>query len=86
MGDGCRCSSSPPGTPPARSGWAGRGGGGCGRVLSRAQILDHVWEYDFGGNTNVVDTYVSYLRKKVDRVEPALIQTVRGVGYSLRLD
>jgi two-component system OmpR family response regulator len=45
-----------------------------------------VWEYDFGGNTNVVDTYVSYLRKKVDRVDPPLIQTIRGVGYSLRLE
>jgi len=56
----------------------------AGRVLSRAQILDHVWEYDFGGNTSVVDTYISYLRKKVDRIEPALIHTVRGVGYSLR--
>jgi two-component system OmpR family response regulator len=56
-----------------------------GRVLSRAQILDHVWEYDFGGNTSVVDTYISYLRKKLDRVDPPLIQTVRGVGYSLRL-
>ncbi|MGH8992665.1 MAG: response regulator transcription factor [Acidimicrobiia bacterium] len=58
----------------------------AGKVLTRAQILDHVWEYDFGGNTNVVDTYVSYLRKKVDRFDPPLIQTVRGVGYSLRLD
>ena len=56
----------------------------AGRVLSRAQILDHVWEYDFDGNTNVVDTYISYLRKKVDSVDPPLIQTVRGVGYSLR--
>jgi two-component system OmpR family response regulator len=56
-----------------------------GRVISRAQILDHVWEYDFGGNTSVVDTYVSYLRKKVDRYDPPLIQTIRGVGYSLRL-
>ena len=56
----------------------------AGRVLSRAQILDHVWEYDFGGNTSVVDTYISYLRKKVDRVDPPLIHTVRGVGYSLR--
>ena len=55
-----------------------------GRVLSRAQILDHVWEYDFGGNTSVVDTYISYLRKKVDRFGPPLIHTVRGVGYSLR--
>jgi two-component system OmpR family response regulator len=57
----------------------------AGRVLSRAQILDHVWEYDFGGNTSVVDTYISYLRKKVDRFDPPLIQTIRGVGYSLRL-
>jgi two-component system OmpR family response regulator len=56
----------------------------AGRVLSRAQILDHVWEYDFGGNTSVVDTYISYLRKKVDRFDPPLIQTIRGVGYSLR--
>lgn len=57
----------------------------AGRVLSRHQILDHVWEYDFGGNTSVVDTYISYLRKKVDRFHPPLIQTVRGVGYALRL-
>jgi two-component system, OmpR family, response regulator len=56
----------------------------AGRVLSRAQILDHVWEYDFSGNTSVVDTYISYLRKKVDRHDPPLIQTIRGVGYSLR--
>ncbi|HTC80728.1 MAG TPA: response regulator transcription factor, partial [Acidimicrobiia bacterium] len=58
--------------------------GNAGRVLSRAQILDHVWEYDFGGNTSVVDTYISYLRKKVDRFDPPLIHTIRGVGYSLR--
>jgi two-component system OmpR family response regulator len=55
-----------------------------GRVLSRAQILDHVWEYDFGGNATVVETYISYLRKKVDSLGPPLIQTVRGVGYTLR--
>src|SRR2546421_107592 len=55
------------------------------RVLSKAQILDHVWEYDFGGDANVVETYISYLRKKVDRGDPRLIHTVRGVGYSLRL-
>ncbi len=55
------------------------------RVLSKAQILDHVWEYDFGGDANVVETYISYLRKKVDRIEPRLIHTVRGVGYTLRL-
>ena len=56
----------------------------AGRVLSKPQILDHVWHYDFGGDANVVETYISYLRKKIDvRGEP-LIQTVRGVGYSLR--
>jgi two-component system OmpR family response regulator len=55
------------------------------RVLSKTQILDHVWEYDFGGDANVVETYISYLRKKVDRAEPRLIHTVRGVGYTLRL-
>jgi two-component system OmpR family response regulator len=55
------------------------------RVLSKAQILDHVWNYDFGGDANVVETYISYLRKKIDKVEPRLIHTVRGVGYSLRL-
>jgi two-component system OmpR family response regulator len=55
------------------------------RVLSRAQILDHVWDYDFGGDARVLETYVSYLRKKVDFVEPRLIHTVRGMGYSLRL-
>ena len=54
------------------------------RVLSKAQILDHVWEYDFDGDANVVETYVSYLRKKLDRLGPPLIQTVRLVGYSLR--
>jgi two-component system OmpR family response regulator len=54
------------------------------RVLSKAQILDHVWNYDFGGEANVVETYISYLRKKVDRDGPPLIQTVRGVGYCLR--
>jgi two-component system OmpR family response regulator len=58
----------------------------AGRVLTRAQILDHVWEFDFGGNTSVVDTYISYLRKKVDCFEPPLIHTVRGVGYTLRLN
>jgi two-component system OmpR family response regulator len=54
------------------------------RVLSKAQILDHVWQYDFDGDANVVETYVSYLRKKLDRLGPPLIQTVRLVGYSLR--
>ena len=55
------------------------------RVLSKDQILDHVWNYDFGGNANIVETYVSYLRRKVDAVGAPLIHTVRGVGYSLRL-
>jgi two-component system OmpR family response regulator len=55
-----------------------------GRVLSKAQILDHVWNYDFGGEANVVESYVSYLRRKVDTTEPRLIQTIRGVGYVLR--
>ena len=49
-----------------------------GRVLSKAQILDHVWQYDFGGDGGVVETYIGYLRKKVDQVDPRLIQTVRG--------
>jgi two-component system OmpR family response regulator len=57
----------------------------AGRVVSKAQILDHVWRYDFGGDSSVVETYVSYLRKKIDRGgEPALIQTVRGFGYAIR--
>src|SRR5438552_10298563 len=54
------------------------------RVLSKMQILDHVWPYDFGGDPNVVETYVSYLRKKLDRLGPPLIHTVRLVGYALR--
>ena len=55
------------------------------RVLSKAQILDHVWEYDFRGQSGIVESYLSYLRRKVDVEEPALIQTRRGVGYVLRL-
>jgi two-component system, OmpR family, response regulator len=55
------------------------------RVMSKAQILDHVWQYDFGGDANVVETYISYLRKKIDQFDPPLIQTVRGVGYCMRL-
>jgi two-component system OmpR family response regulator len=55
-----------------------------GRVMSRAQILDHVWHYDFHGNSGVVESYISYLRRKLDVVEPPLIHTVRGVGYVLR--
>jgi two-component system OmpR family response regulator len=55
-----------------------------GRVLSKAQILDHVWHYDFGGDANVVESYVSYLRRKVDVTEPRLLHTIRSVGYVLR--
>ncbi|MCW3041158.1 MAG: two component transcriptional regulator, winged helix family [Solirubrobacterales bacterium] len=54
------------------------------RVLTRAQLLDHVWDYDFGGDARVLETYVSYLRKKLDPHGPPLIHTVRGVGYALR--
>ena len=57
----------------------------AGRVLSKAQILDHVWNYDFDGNSNIVESYISYLRRKVDLVEPHLIHTLRGVGYVLRV-
>jgi two-component system, OmpR family, response regulator len=57
----------------------------AGRVLSRAQILDHVWDYDFGGDASVLETYISYLRRKVDRADPQLIHTVRGVGYVMRV-
>jgi len=56
-----------------------------GRVLSKAQILDHVWAYDFGGDGNVVESYISYLRKKVDTTDPTLIHTVRGIGYVMRV-
>lgn len=54
-----------------------------GRVVSREQILDHVWDYDFDGESNVVETFIHTLRKKVDTTEPKLIQTVRGVGYRM---
>ncbi|MGD9795446.1 MAG: response regulator transcription factor [Acidimicrobiia bacterium] len=54
-----------------------------GRVLSRNQILDHVWDYDFNGESTVVETFVSSLRRKIDSGGPALIHTVRGVGYRL---
>ena len=54
-----------------------------GRVVSKAQILDHVWKYDFGGDGGVVETYIGYLRRKVDTVDPKLIHTIRGVGYTL---
>jgi two-component system OmpR family response regulator len=55
------------------------------RVLTRGQLLDHVWSYDFGGDARVLETYISYLRKKIDAAGPPLIHTVRGVGYALRL-
>ena len=54
------------------------------QVLSKAQILDNVWHYDFDGDANVVETYVSYLRKKLDQFGPPLIHTIRLVGYTLR--
>jgi DNA-binding response OmpR family regulator len=54
------------------------------RVSSKAQILDHVWSYDFGGRAHVVELYISYLRKKVDAGRAPLIHTVRGVGYVLK--
>ena len=54
------------------------------RVLSRPQLLDHVWDYDFGGDSRVLETYISYLRRKIDSDGSRLIHTVRGVGYALR--
>jgi two-component system OmpR family response regulator len=56
----------------------------AGKVVSKSQILDRVWNYDFGGNGRIVESYVYYLRKKIDVLEPPLIQTVRGFGYALR--
>jgi two-component system, OmpR family, response regulator len=56
-----------------------------GRVLTRAQLLDHVWDYDFGGSGTVVATYIAYLRRKLAQHGPDVIHTQRGVGYSLRL-
>jgi two-component system OmpR family response regulator len=64
----------------------------AGRVRSKAQILDHVWQYDWGGDANIVESYISYLRRKIDNVTlpdaadplPALIHTKRGIGYLLR--
>lgn len=55
-----------------------------GKVLSKPKILDHVWRYDFGGDAGVVESYVSYLRRKIDTTDPKLILTLRGVGYVLR--
>ncbi|WP_405143992.1 response regulator transcription factor [Sphaerisporangium sp. NBC_01403] len=57
----------------------------AGRVVSKTQILDSVWRYDFGGDASIVESYVYYLRKKIDRWDPPLIHTVRGVGYTLKL-
>ena len=59
--------------------------GNANRVLSKMQILDHVWDYDFRGDTGIVESYVSVLRRKVDTTEPHLLHTLRGVGYVLRL-
>src|SRR6201987_5362293 len=59
--------------------------GNANRVLSKMQILDHVWDYDFRGDTGIVESYVSVLRRKIDTREPRLIHTLRGVGYVLRL-
>ncbi|MDN3359578.1 response regulator transcription factor [Actinomadura sp. DC4] len=56
----------------------------AGRVLSKTQILDRVWQYDFGGDESIVESYISYLRRKVDTTEPKLIHTVWGAGYVLR--
>jgi len=55
-----------------------------GRALSKAQILEHVWGYDFGGDGGVVETYIGYLRRKIDMGDPKLLHTIRGVGYALR--
>lgn len=55
------------------------------KVLTRDQILEKVWDYTFAGNASVLETYISYLRHKIDAIDPPLIHTVRGVGYSLRL-
>ncbi len=54
------------------------------RVLSKSEILNAVWDYDFEGDPNIVETYISYLRKKIDRFDPPLVHTIRRVGYSLR--
>ena len=57
----------------------------AGSVVSKTDILENVWDYTFAGNASVLETYISYLRQKIDAVDPPLIHTVRGVGYSLRL-
>ena len=55
------------------------------KVVSKGQILDRVWNYEFGGDSRIVESYISYLRRKVDSTEPPLIHTIRGIGYVLRL-
>ena len=55
-----------------------------GRVMSKGQIVEYVWEYDFDGNYGIVETYVSYLRKKLGDTDGSVIQTVRGIGYVIR--
>ena len=57
----------------------------AGRVLSKAQILDHVWDYSFDGDGNIVESYICYLRRKLDHGEPRLIHTIRGIGYVMRI-
>jgi two-component system, OmpR family, response regulator len=57
----------------------------AGKVVSKTQILDRVWNYDFGGDSRIVESYISYLRRKIDRKSLPLIHTIRGVGYTLRL-
>jgi two-component system OmpR family response regulator len=57
----------------------------AGKVVSKTQILDRVWNYDFGGDSRIVESYISYLRRKIDRQDLPLIHTIRGVGYTLRL-
>ncbi len=57
----------------------------AGRVMTRGQILENVWHYDFDGDVTIVDSYIRYLRRKIDAFDPPLLQTVRGVGYTLRL-
>jgi two-component system OmpR family response regulator len=54
------------------------------KVISKSQILERVWSYDFGGQGNVVESYISYLRRKIDRGHDPMIHTVRGVGYMLK--
>ena len=57
----------------------------AGKVVSKSQILERVWNYDFGGDSRIVESYISYLRRKIDRTSLPLIHTIRGVGYTLRL-